>query len=104
MVYLEKSYRASEAEHKFVSERSFTGALEDAQAYRLLADHIIDQINPPDGDGSEESILMDAVEGLVAYVRDQPCLCGRLPDEESSEESCDRCRALGLYRNVQLER
>jgi hypothetical protein len=61
--------------------------------YRLLADAVIEHLNPPDGDEAEVSICVTAVENIAAYVGSLPCACAPGYDDEP----CGRCTALGQW-------
>ena len=69
--------------------------------YRLLADCVIEQLNPPDGEDAEVSICMDAVERIVTYVTGQPCACAGDPARYGV---CPRCRALGQNAGKPVQR
>ena len=43
--------------------------------YRLLADTVIEKLNPSDGDEAEVAICVDAIERIAAYVASLPCIC-----------------------------
>lgn len=76
---------------------------DDAKAYRLLADKVIEWFNPPGGEESEESILMDAVLRAGKFIEAQPCTCD--PDEAAIYgEACPRCAALGRIEDQPEER
>jgi hypothetical protein len=64
----------------------------DDHRYRLLADHVISEFNPPDGAVPEMEMVMGAVSFAAAYIRMQPCSC---PDDDDDDEACDRCQVLG---------
>lgn len=66
----------------------------DLCAYRMLADTVVEKLNPRDGDEAEVSLCMTAVENAAAFIEAQPCRC----DDIGHGESCDRCRALGQWR------
>jgi hypothetical protein len=71
--------------------------------YRLLADHIEDALNPPDGDEAEVSLCMDAVTKAADYIRSLPCTCG--PGAAENEvDPCRRCAALGLAADRPVDR
>lgn len=59
--------------------------------YRLLADDVIEMLNPPDGDEAEVGICISAIAGIAAYVASLPCTCSPGYDDEP----CGRCEALG---------
>jgi hypothetical protein len=61
--------------------------------YRLLADAVIEQLNPPDGDEAEVGICITAIEGIAAYVASLPCTCKPGPEDGP----CGRCNALGQW-------
>ena len=61
--------------------------------YRLLADGIESSLAVRDGDESEVSLCIDAVERVAAYVRTLPCTCAPGYDKEP----CERCAALGQW-------
>ena len=62
-------------------------------SYRLLADAVVDELNPKDGDEGEESLCIDAIERVAAYVRSLPCTCTPGYDDEP----CGRCEAIGQW-------
>ncbi len=68
--------------------------------YRLLADTIIDQLNPPDGDDAEVAICMRAVGQAAEFIRGLPCTCPR----RAGAEPCGRCAVLGQYQGERVER
>ena len=61
--------------------------------YRLLADAVIDELNPRDGDEAEVHLCTDAVRNIAAYVRSLPCTCKPGPEDGP----CGRCAALGQW-------
>lgn len=67
-------------------------------SYRLLADAVIDWFNPEEkvGDG-EEWICHEAIRRAVAFVESFACDCGY-------SVACDRCRVLGRFQDVAVER
>ena len=70
--------------------------------YRLLADTVIEQLNPPDGDEAEVSLCISTIEQIAAYVRSLPCTC--LPRTSDATEPCGRCFALGQWHGKVMER
>jgi hypothetical protein len=68
--------------------------------FRLLADTIIDQLNPPDGDDAEVAICMRAIARVAEFARSQPCTCPRRP----AADPCDRCAVLGQYQGQAVDR
>jgi hypothetical protein len=69
------------------------------ERYRLLADHIISEFNPPDGVVAEIAIVMNAVSFAAAYIREQPCTCV----DDIDAEACDRCQVLGQDHGKPVE-
>lgn len=69
-------------------------------AYRLLADAIIEHLNPPDGDEAEEGICVTAVESIAAYVEGLECYCA--PGYDGTP--CGRCDALGQWHGKAVTR
>jgi len=59
--------------------------------YRMLADVVIEELNPSDSDDAEVSICINAVRRIAAYVRTLPCQCASGDDEMP----CARCQVLG---------
>src|SRR6516165_2483996 len=59
--------------------------------YRMLADVVIEELNPSDGEDAEVSICIDAVRYVAAYVRSLPCQCA----SGDGEMPCARCQVLG---------
>lgn len=59
--------------------------------YRMLADAVIEHLNPPDGDEAEVAICIIAVEQIAAFVQSVPCWC--LSGNDVGP--CERCEALG---------
>jgi hypothetical protein len=68
-------------------------------SYRMLADAVIEHLNPPDGDEAEEGICITAVENVAAYVGSLPCVCTPGYDDEP----CSRCSALGQWHGKPRE-
>ena len=68
--------------------------------FRLLADTIIQQFNPPDGDDAEVAICMTAIGRAAEFVRSLKCECPR----RSGAEPCGRCAVLGQYQGERVER
>ena len=60
--------------------------------YRMLADVVIEKLNPIDGDEAEVALCMDAVVRIADYVESLPCTC--VP----AMHTCGRCHALGQAR------
>jgi hypothetical protein len=67
--------------------------------YRMLADKVIERLNPPDGDEAEVALLMLALDVAADYITDQPCFCDREPDLP-----CFRCSALGQLKREPVQR
>ncbi len=67
----------------------------DRCGYRMLADAVIEYLNPPDGDDAEVAICISAVETIASYVASLPCAC--TPGYDG--EPCRRCAALGMRHN-----
>jgi hypothetical protein len=61
--------------------------------YRLLADSVIDKLNPRDGDEAEVALCIAAVDRIAAYVTSLPCTCKPGPEDGP----CGRCAALGQW-------
>jgi hypothetical protein len=61
--------------------------------YRMLADTVIEKLNPRDGDEAEVALCIAAVERIAAYVKSVPCICELSRDGEP----CGRCAALGQW-------
>lgn len=70
--------------------------------YRLLADAVEQELNPPDGDEAEVSLCIDAVTRIAEFVRSLPCSC--TPEGVADGEPCGRCAALGQLGAEALER
>ena len=70
--------------------------------YRLLADTVIERLNPPDRDEAEVAICVSAVERIAGYVASLPCRCGLVSEDAS--EPCPRCAALGQWRARRVDR
>lgn len=68
--------------------------------YRLLADAVIEHLNPPDGDEAEIGICISAVAAVADYVRSMPCTCAPGCDDEP----CGRCAALGQRHGTPVQR
>jgi hypothetical protein len=58
--------------------------------YRMLADTVIERLNPPDGDAAEVDICETAIANIANYVESLPCTC-----TPGHDEPCGRCAALG---------
>ena len=58
--------------------------------YRMLADMVIERLNPPDGDAAEVDICESAIAKIANYVDSLPCTC-----TPGDDEPCGRCAALG---------
>lgn len=79
-------------------------ALEDErEKYQLLVEHIIDKLNPRDGDEAEVALCMEAIDKVVAFVEPHRCVCA-LDAPETGEHICPRCDALGRVCDRQVER
>jgi hypothetical protein len=71
----------------------------DLCAYRMLADTVVERLNPRDGDEAEVSLCMAAVENAAAFIEAQPCYClADYPDIP-----CPRCRVLGQWRGKPVD-
>jgi hypothetical protein len=68
--------------------------------YRLLADGVIEHLNPRDGDEAEVYLLREAVEQVAGYVESLPCTCKPGYDDEP----CGRCAAIGQWHGKPRER
>jgi hypothetical protein len=73
---------------------------EDRCEYRLLADEILEALNPPGDDVAEVAILISAVKHAAAAIERQPCECGYGPDGAT----CGRCSALGQHNGIAVAR
>lgn len=80
-------------------------AIDDAEDYRFLADHIIELTNPADDDVAEVSIVMDAVTRLHQLAESLPCECPALEmgDDYGIADACLRCRALGRFADRRVD-
>ena len=67
--------------------------------YRMLADKVIERLNPPDSDEAEVALLMHALDVAADYITDQPCFCDQEPDLP-----CFRCSALGQRHREPVQR
>jgi hypothetical protein len=72
----------------------------DRCEYRILADAVIEHLNPPDDDEAEVAICCTAIEEVAAFVASLPCAC--VPGGEPAE-CCERCRVLGRWRDKPRE-
>lgn len=71
--------------------------------YRSLADHVIDKLNPRDGEESELYLCEEAITIIADYVNSLPCTCA--PGAfEHYVDPCGRCYALGRAENKEVER
>ena len=61
--------------------------------YRLLADAVLEHLNPPGDDVAEVAICVSAVERIAGYVRSLPCTCGPGYDYPP----CGRCAVVGQW-------
>ena len=68
--------------------------------YRLLADAVIEHLNPPDGDEAEVGICITAIEQIADFVQSLICSCSRMDDDEP----CPRCSVLGQRHMRPVER
>lgn len=64
----------------------------------MLASVIDWAFHPGDDDIAAEAILTEAVLRAARYIAAQPCTC------KDDYDACDRCRALGRYRDERMER
>ena len=62
---------------------------DDICEYRMLADAVIEKLDPRDGDEAEVALCIAAVERVAAYVQSLPCTC--------ADEPCGRCAAIGQW-------
>jgi hypothetical protein len=67
--------------------------------YRLLADAVIEHLNPPDDDVAEVSLCITAVKRAAAYVASLPCTC----EPGYDHEPCARCNAIGQWHRKPWE-
>lgn len=67
---------------------------EDRCGYRMLADAVIEKLNPPDVDAGEVGICISAIADIAAYVARLPCLC--IPGDDDAGP-CGRCAVLGQW-------
>lgn len=68
--------------------------------YRLLADAVIEHLNPRDGDEAEVGICCDAIANIASYVKSLPCTCKPGP----YDGPCGRCDALGQWQGEAVSR
>jgi hypothetical protein len=68
--------------------------------YRLLADAVIEKLNPPDGEEAEAAICISAIDGIAAFVASLPCTC----EPGHDGEPCGRCAALGQWHKEGVSR
>jgi len=100
---LEKAVRVLNIEHEVVSAAA-ARAEEEAAAYVLLRDKVIELFNPRDDDVSEESIMIDALKRAAAFIEEQLCHCTQDVRPPDWETPCPRCVALGRRLNLREER
>ncbi|ONH58369.1 hypothetical protein CcI49_23220 [Frankia sp. CcI49] len=76
----------------------------DICEYRMIADTVIERLNPPDSDVAEVAIVLESIAHLADYVEKLPCTCP--PDAAPPElgDPCDRCRVLGRRLDKREER
>ena len=67
--------------------------------YRMLADMVIERLNPSDGDAAEVDICETAIANIANYVQSLPCTC--IPGDD---EPCGRCAALGQRHRGPVQR
>lgn len=67
--------------------------------YRLLADTVIEHLNPRGDDIAEVAICITAIERIAAFVATLICSCARIEDQEP----CPRCAVLGQRNMRQVE-
>ena len=72
----------------------------DRCEYRLLADEILEALNPPGDDVAEVAVLISAVKHAAAVIGRLPCECGYGPDGAT----CGRCSALGQHNGITVAR
>jgi hypothetical protein len=85
---------ASEIEHYMQRTAHWKQqAAEKEEEYEIVRDACLNAFNPPDDDGSESSLMAEAVERAQAYIDQQPCLC--TPSLIEDHDPCPRCRVLG---------
>lgn len=70
--------------------------------YRILADKVVEELNPPDGEEAELSICFNAIEDAATFIANQPCTCtvGMVQDHDP----CPRCAVLGRLGDVAVQR
>ena len=68
--------------------------------YRLLADGVIEHLNPSDGDEAEVYLCRQAVERAAAFIESLPCTCKPGFDDDP----CGRCAALGQRHGEPVQR
>ena len=68
--------------------------------YRLLADAVIEHLNPGDDDAAEVAICIDAIASIAAYVESLPCTC----EPGYDNEPCGRCAARGQWHGKPVQR
>lgn len=78
---------------------------DDAQDYWTLRDHVIDRLNPPDGETSEVHGMCTAIDRAAAFIETIPCTCPPgAADPMVYDDPCDRCAALGRCADEREER
>lgn len=70
--------------------------------YRVLADKIAEELNPPGGDEAEVQICFNAIEDAATFIANQPCTCTVGMVEDGSP--CPRCAVLGRLGDVAVQR
>lgn len=73
--------------------------------YRLLADAVIEYLNPPDGEEAEVAICIEAVRSVAEFAGSLICSCARIDaDPTLVDERCPRCAVLGQHHGRRIDR
>lgn len=81
-------------EKNFLTDNGISNTVAFARDYATVRDCIIEVLNPPDEDMSEDYILCRAVQQAAWFIsEDIPCTCPA--DVDETYERCNRCAALG---------
>jgi hypothetical protein len=70
--------------------------------YEMVRDAVIMYLNPPDDDGAEPALMVNAVRHAASVLAAQPCTCP--PGQPYEGETCDRCQVLGRHQDKMEER
>jgi hypothetical protein len=68
--------------------------------YRMLADAVIEHLNPPDGDEAEVAICISAIQDIAGFAASLICSCARIEDGGR----CPRCAVLGQHQGKRVDR